>query len=117
MAVVGTSTVAEIANATLLRFDNDVSLLGGDLVAEFPDSANSGAPHFHFPLPHSFPHTRMKSPCGAGWSIRDSRFFDAYQRVFVQSGPGEIVNNTFTRVGSSISIRSTVRALHFPGAL
>eukprot|EP01044_Picomonas_judraskeda_P003135 COSAG03_NODE_251_length_9941_cov_18.085145_6_plen_117_part_00 len=79
MAVVGTSTVAEIANATLLRFDNDVSLLGGDLVAEFPDSANSGAPHFHFPLPHSFPHTRMKSPCGAGWSIRDSRFFDAYQ--------------------------------------
>ena len=27
---------------------------------------------------------------------------------FVQSGPGEVVNNTFTRVGSSISIRSTV---------
>ena len=52
MAVVGTSTVAEIANATLLHFDNDVSLLGGDLVAEFPDSANSGEPHFctfHFP--------------------------------------------------------------------
>jgi hypothetical protein len=31
-----------------------------------------------------------------------------YQRLLVQSGPGEIVNNTFIRVGASISIRSTV---------
>jgi hypothetical protein len=85
MEVAGKSTVTQITNATLLHFDNDVSLFGQDLVAEFPDTANSG------------------------WSIRDSQFFDAYQRVFVQSGPGEIVNNTFTRVGSSISIRSTVR--------
>ena len=60
MALVGVSIVAEVANATLLRFDNDVSSFGADLVAELPDTAN------------------------AGWSIRDSRFFDAYQRLFVQ---------------------------------
>ena len=34
---------------------------------------------------------------------------------FVQSGPGEVVNNTFTRVGSSISIRSTVLSQHEGG--
>lgn len=89
MEVVGRSTVTKIINATLLEFDNDVEEFGPNLVAEFPDTGNSG------------------------WSIRDSRFFDAYQRLFVQSGPGEIVNNTFTRVGSSISIRSTVRTLSF----
>jgi hypothetical protein len=86
MQAVGKSTVTQITNATLLHFDNDVSLFGPDLVAEFPETANSG------------------------WSIRNSQFFDAYQRLFVQSGPGEIVNNTFTRVGASISIRSTVRS-------
>ena len=47
--------------ASLLRFSNDVSKLGAHLVAEFPDTANQG------------------------WSIRDSIFFDAYQRLFVQS--------------------------------
>ena len=86
MELLGTSVITDVVNATLLRFDDDVSGYGENLVAEFPETAN------------------------AGWSIRDSHFFDAYQRLFVQSGPGEIVNNTFTRVGSSISIRSTVRS-------
>ena len=61
MALVGTSIVVEVTNASLLRFSNDVSALGANLVAEFPDSANQG------------------------WSIRDSIFFDSYQRLFVQS--------------------------------
>lgn len=84
MELLGSSIVTEVINATMLRFDGDISLYGVELVAEFPETAN------------------------AGWSIRDSHFFDAYQRLFIQSGPGEVVNNTFTRVGSSISIRSTV---------
>ena len=44
--------------------------------------------------------------CG-GWEIRNSYFHDAYQRVFVQSGPGRFVNNTLMRVGASVSVRST----------
>jgi hypothetical protein len=54
MELQGSSIVTEVINATLLRFDNDVSAYGAELVAEFPDTAN------------------------AGWSVRDSRFFDAY---------------------------------------
>ena len=61
MALVGSGVVVEVINASLLRFSNDVSALGAHLVAEFPDTANQG------------------------WSIRDSIFFDAYQRLFVQS--------------------------------
>ena len=84
MELLGASTVTEVMNASLLRFDGDISRYGAELVAEFPETAN------------------------AGWSVRDSHFFDVYQRLFVQSGPGEVVNNSFTRMGSSISIRSTV---------
>ena len=58
MELQGSSIVTEVINATLLRFDNDVSAYGAELVAEFPDSAN------------------------AGWSVRDSRFFDAYLQNF-----------------------------------
>ena len=84
MELLGSSTVTAVTNATLLHFDGDISRYGAELVAEFPETAN------------------------AGWSVRDSRFFDVYQRLFVQSGPGEVVNNSFARMGSSISIRSTV---------
>jgi hypothetical protein len=40
---------------------------------------------------------------------------DPIHQVFVQSGPGEFVNNSLTRIGSSISIRSTVRSMNEGG--
>ena len=67
MELLGSSTVTAVTNATLLHFDGDISRYGAELVAEFPETAN------------------------AGWSVRDSRFFDVYQRLFVQSGAATCV--------------------------
>eukprot|EP00117_Sycon_ciliatum_P012591 scpid59347/ scgid13603/ len=41
------------------------------------------------------------------WAMRNSKFLDCYQRVLIQAGSGEFVNNRMEGVGSAIVIRST----------
>lgn len=42
----------------------------------------------------------------AGWSLRRCDFADCYQRVMIQSGPGEIRDCRFARIGSAVELNS-----------
>jgi hypothetical protein len=44
----------------------------------------------------------------AGWTVQNCNWFDNYQRLLIQSGPGTIRNCHFTRFGSSIELNSVL---------
>lgn len=47
---------------------------------------------------------------GDGFTIRNCRFFNDYQRVLINSGSGVIENNTFINVGSNLALTSNTDA-------
>ena len=82
MEKLGTATVVECTSIEKIRFNVPTKTFAGG-IAFFPQLACDN------------------------WTIINSHFRDCYQRVLIQSGSGTFVNNTLTRVGSCVMIRST----------